>query len=47
MSTEAKVQILISIQLHKAGWSFVDGERGAAEVSLQMQIKVKNKSRFP
>jgi len=47
MSTEATAQILIRIRRHKAGWSFLDGERGTANVSLEMQIKVENKSRFP
>ncbi len=48
MRTEAQARILIDdLLLRRAGWRFVDGERGLVNVSLGMQIKIKNKSRFP
>ncbi len=47
MHTEAQARILIDGLLRRAGWRFFDGKRGLANVSLKMQIKIKNKSRFP
>jgi type I restriction enzyme R subunit len=44
MAKEAKARIRINDLLHRSGWRFGDAETGPANISLEPNIKIKNKA---
>jgi type I restriction enzyme R subunit len=44
MTKEAKARILINDLLRRSGWRFFDDETGAANIALEVNVKIKKKA---
>ncbi len=43
LSKEAQARIKINKLLEKSGWRFFDDENGAANIQLELNVKIKEK----